>query len=233
MIVAFNKNHILINYMPILEKIKDTLIDSFQKRIEPRQKMMSYYRCAVMEVETKLKILDEVFSLEHERNPIDTIKTRIKSPLSIRKKMQKMKLPNKLKSIEDNINDIAGIRVICPFIDDIYFLVECLVNRDDITLLEKKDYIINPKKNGYRSLHLIVSIPIFLHNEKKDMKVEIQLRTIAMHFWANLEHQLRYKKDLNEKTINKISQELFDCAEASATLDLKMQEIRNHIENNF
>ena len=215
----------------MLDNIKESLVDSFKKRIEPGQKLMSYYRCAVMEVETKFKVLDEVFSFEHERNPIETIKTRIKSRDSIRKKLQKMKLPNDIKSIEDNINDVAGIRVICPFIDDIYFLADCLVKQDDIELLEKKDYIINPKKNGYRSLHLIVAIPIYLHDEKKFMKVEIQLRTIAMDFWANLEHRLRYKKDLNEETTYKISKELAECAKTSALLDVKMQGIRYNIEH--
>lgn len=217
----------------MLNKIKDSLINLVQKRIEPSKKLMSCYRCAIMEVETKFKVLDEVFSLQHERNPIETIKTRIKSFDSIRKKLQKMKLQNSIKSIEDNINDVAGIRVICPFIDDIYFLADCLINQDDITLLEKKDYIANPKGNGYRSLHLIIAIPIFLHNEKKIMKVEIQFRTIAMDFWANLEHRLRYKKDLNKEITNKISKELIECANTSAVLDLKMQEIRNNIENDI
>jgi putative GTP pyrophosphokinase len=125
---------------------------------------------------------------------------------------------------------VAGIRVICPFIDDIYVLTDCLVNQDDVTLLEKRDYIAHPKENGYRGIHLIITIPIYLHNEKKLMKVEIQLRTIAMDFWANLEHRLRYKKDLNEETARKISGELSECAETSAMLDLKMQNIRNNIE---
>ena len=212
------------------EKIEDAFLGRIRRRFEPVQKVMSYYKCAIMEVETKFKVLNEEFSFEHERNPIETIKTRLKTPESIFKKVRKLGLPPKLESIEQNINDIAGIRVICPFIDDIYFLVECFVKQDDITLLEKKDYIANPKENGYRSIHLIVAIPIFLHNEKKLMKVEVQLRTIAMDFWANLEHRLRYKKDIDKKTAEKISADLSECAKTSAMLDKKMQEIRAGIE---
>jgi putative GTP pyrophosphokinase len=213
-----------------IEKIEDTLVNLFQKQAEPGRKLMSYYRCALMAVETKFNILNEEFSLVHERNPIETIKTRIKTLDSIRKKLRKKGFPLNFESIEKNINDVAGIRVICPFIDDIYVLTDCLVNQDDVTLLEKRDYIAHPKENGYRGIHLIIAIPIYLHNEKKLMKVEIQLRTIAMDFWANLEHRLRYKKDLNEETARKISGELSECAETSAMLDLKMQNIRNNIE---
>jgi putative GTP pyrophosphokinase len=214
-----------------IQKIEDTLVKLFQKQTEPAKKLLSYYRCALMAVETKFNILNEEFSLVHERNPIETIKTRIKTPDSIRQKLRKKGLPLNFESIEKNINDIAGLRVICPFIDDIYVLTDCLANQDDVTLLEKKDYIAHPKENGYRGVHLIIEIPIYLHNEKKLMKVEIQLRTIAMDFWANLEHRLRYKKDLSGETAKKISGELTECAETSAMLDLKMQNIRNSIEN--
>jgi putative GTP pyrophosphokinase len=214
-----------------IQKLEDTLVKLFQKQAEPAKKLLSYYRCALMAVETKFNILNEEFSLVHERNPIETIKTRIKTPDSIRKKLRKKGLSLNFESIEKNINDIAGVRVICPFIDDIYVLTGCLVNQDDVTLLEKKDYIARPKENGYRGVHLIIEIPIYLHNEKKLMKVEIQLRTIAMDFWANLEHRLRYKKDLDGAAARKISGELTECAETSAMLDLKMQNIRNSIEN--
>lgn len=195
------------------------------------QELMSRYRCAIMEVETKFRVLNEQFSLLHERNPIESIKTRIKSPESIRRKMEKKGLtPMTLDSIEENLKDIAGIRVICSFIDDIYMLADCLISQDDITLLEYKDYIKNPKENGYRSLHLIVEVPIFLQNEKRNMKVEVQLRTIAMEFWANLEHRLRYKKDLPEDILMATSDELYQCAEISALLDEHMQRIRNTVE---
>ena len=195
------------------------------------QELMSRYRCAIMEVETKFKVLNDQFSLQHERNPIENIKTRIKSPDSIRRKMAKKGLtPMTLASVEENLKDVAGIRVICSFIDDIYMLADCLTSQDDITLIECKDYIENPKENGYRSLHLIVEVPIFLQNEKRNMKVEVQLRTIAMEFWANLEHQLRYKKNLSPEILAKTEARLYECAELSALLDAHMQDIKDTIE---
>jgi putative GTP pyrophosphokinase len=214
-----------------IEQVEDFVVEKVHKRFEPHQKLISYYRCALMEVETKFKVLDEEFSFKHERNPIDNIKSRIKDDESIRRKLRQKRLPVTKKSIERNICDVAGIRIICPFIDDIYMLADCLLRQDDITLLEKSDYIVQPKENGYRSLHLIIETPIFLHDEKRYMKVEVQLRTIAMDFWANLEHRLRYKKDINEETAKKLSVELSDCAEKSAMLDLRMNNIRDSIEN--
>jgi putative GTP pyrophosphokinase len=219
----FIKNH--------LEKLEENFFGRFRKRLEPLQKLMSYYQCALMEIETKFKVLDKEFSFLHERNPIDSIKTRIKDFESIRKKLRKNQYSFSINSIEKNVNDVAGIRIICPFIDDIYMLADCLLSQDDITLLEKKDYIKNPKENGYRSLHLIVEIPIFLHNEKHPVKVEIQLRTIAMEFWANLEHRLRYKKEINKGLAKELAIELTECAEISANLDLRMKNIYYRIEN--
>jgi putative GTP pyrophosphokinase len=143
-----------------------------------------------------------------------------------------LNLPLDINSIENNIYDIAGIRIICPFIDDIYMLADCITRQDDIKLFEKKDYISKPKENGYRSLHLIIEIPIFLQNEKRPVKVEIQFRTIAMEFWANLEHRLRYKKEINKKLLNELSKELSECAEISAMLDSRMKNIHDRIENN-
>ena len=211
-------------------KLEDFFFGRFQKKIEPAQKLMSYYKCALMEVETKFKVLNEEFSFLHELNPIDSIKTRIKSSESIIKKLRQRHLPMSTESIENYIYDVAGIRIICPFIDDIYELVECFISQDDVTLIEKKDYIANPKENGYRSIHLIVEIPIFLQNEKRQVKVEIQLRTIAMEFWANLEHRLRYKKDIDKELANELAIELTDCAETSAMLDLRMQNIYEKID---
>lgn len=158
-------------------------------------RMMSYYRCAMMSVETKLNVLNEEFSLRFDRQPINSIKTRLKNPLSIQEKLIRKNLPLTVESIETNLHDIAGIRVICSFVDDVYAIADTLLKQDDIHLLERKDYITSPKPNGYRSLHLIVEVPIFLEREKRLMKAEIQLRTIAMDSWASLEHQLRYKKD--------------------------------------
>lgn len=210
--------------------LKELSSEEMKEGYDRLQKLMSCYRCAILEVETKFRVLNEQFSLQHERNPIDSIKSRLKSAESIREKLQRRNLPVTISSIEENLNDVAGIRVICSFIDDIYMLADCLVHQDDITLLEEKDYIKKPKENGYRSLHLIVEIPIFLQDEKKNMKVEVQLRTIAMEFWANLEHRMRYKKNLSEELAQKTSRELSECAEASAALDLKMQRIRDTIE---
>jgi putative GTP pyrophosphokinase len=213
-----------------LQNLENGFLGKIHEKIEPVQRLMSYYRCALMEVETKFRVLNEEFSFLHERNPIDSIKTRIKDFESIGKKLRQRRLPITIDSVEKNIHDVAGVRVICPFIDDIYMLADCLLRQDDITLLERKDYIARPKETGYRSLHLIIEIPIFLHDEKRYMKVEIQLRTIAMDFWANLEHRLRYKKDIDEKTAKKISAELIECAETSAMLDLRMKNIRDGIE---
>ena len=213
------------------ELIDENVIDLFQRNMMPINELMSYYRCAIMEVETKFKVLNEQFSLQYDRNPIETIKTRLKSPEGIVKKIKRKDLPFSLQSIEENINDIAGIRVICSFPEDIYLLAECLLKQDDITLIEVKDYIKNPKESGYRSLHLIIEVPIFLENEKKNMKVEVQLRTIAMDFWASLEHKLRYKKDIPQDEEELLRRELLDCAQISADLDLRMEKIKNRIVN--
>ena len=211
------------------ELIDDNIIDLFQRNMMPINQLMSYYRCAIMEVETKFKVLNEQFSLQYDRNPIETIKTRLKSPESIVKKLKKHDYSFSVESIEENIHDIAGIRVICSFPEDIYLLSECLLQQDDITLVEIKDYIKNPKESGYRSLHLIIEIPIFLENEKKNMKVEVQLRTIAMDFWASLEHKLRYKKNIPGEEAELLANELMECAKISADLDNRMEKIKNRI----
>lgn len=194
----------------------------------PYRKLMAYYTCAMMEVETKLNVLNEEFSLQYDRNPISSIKTRLKSFDSIIEKLQRKGLPmDDFDVIEQSLNDIAGVRVICSFPEDVYMLAEALLKQDDIRLLERKDYIASPKANGYRSLHLIVQVPIFLAQEKRLMKVEVQLRTIAMDFWASLEHQLKYKKEL--ENTEELTRELLECAEVSAALDAKMEEIRKRI----
>ena len=218
----------------IQQKIKEKLLsDEFmeimKKNTEPMNTLLAYYRCAIMEVETKFNVLNEQFSLEYDRNPIESIKSRIKSMESLAKKVRSKNIPITVHAIEENIHDVAGIRVICSFPEDIYMLADCLLQQDDITLIERKDYIQNPKPSGYRSLHLIVSGPIFLKNEKRNMKVEVQLRTIAMDFWASLEHKLRYKKNIPAQVADELAKELKDCAEQSASLDRKMQEIRNKL----
>ena len=213
------------------EKImNEEILEIIQKNMMPMNELMAYYRCAIMEVETKFNVLNEEFSLQYDRNPIENIKSRLKSTDGIIRKLNRKELPLSLESIEENINDVAGVRVICSFPEDIYMLADCLLSQDDIKLIEKKDYIKNPKESGYRSLHLIIEVPIFLKNEKKSMKVEVQLRTIAMDFWASLEHKLRYKKNIDPEEAEVISKELIECSELSASLDKRMEEIRNRIE---
>lgn len=210
--------------------VNDNFLDLVHKNMMPMNELMAYYRCAIMEVETKFNVLNEEFSLQYDRNPIESIKSRLKSKEGIAKKLKKKGLPFEVQAIQENIKDVAGIRVICSFPEDIYMLADCLLSQDDITLIEEKDYIKNPKKSGYRSLHLIVEVPIFLKNEKRYIKVEVQLRTIAMDFWASLEHKLRYKKNIDSKQAGLLEQELVECAEISAALDKRMEEIRNRIE---
>ncbi|MBQ8741463.1 MAG: GTP pyrophosphokinase family protein [Clostridia bacterium] len=214
----------------IVRFFKENSLAEMKESLEKLKSLMSCYQCALLEVETKFRVLNEQFSLQHERNPIEMIKTRIKSPESIQEKLVRRSLPMNINSIESEIYDIAGIRVICSFIDDIYMLADCLLSQDDITLIARKDYIKNPKENGYRSLHLVVEVPIFLQNEKRLMKVEVQLRTIAMEFWANLEHKLRYKKNLPDDILSLTASELSQCADMSAELDIKMQNVKNIIE---
>lgn len=204
---------------------KDTDVEELSERMLAFNTLMAYYRCAMMEVETKLNVLNEEFSLHYDRNPINGMKSRLKSLFSIREKLLGRGLQLSVESIEENLNDIAGVRVVCSFTDDVYTLRDALLKQDDITLICEKDYIKNPKPNGYRSLHLIISVPIFLEHEKKSMKVEIQLRTIAMDTWASLEHQLRYKKDIEFS--EEMAQELLHCANISAELDSRMDALRN------
>ena len=220
-------------FQNLQERMRNALADhsirAFQELSSSTRDLMSCYRCAIMEIETKFRVLNERFSLQHDRNPIDSIQSRLKSPDSILDKMLRKKLPFTLEAIENNIFDIAGIRVVCSFVDDIYMLADCLLQQDDITLIDRKDYIKNPKKNGYRSLHLIIEVPIFLQNTKKLVYVEVQFRTIAMDFWASLEHKLQYKKNIPESQAKFLKDELYDCAQQSAALDKRMQNIRNVI----
>ncbi len=212
--------------------LSDEFRNKMQENFLPMERLMAYYRCALMEVETKFRVLNEQFSLQYDRNPIESIKTRVKSMDSILEKIKRKNIPFSLESIEANLYDIAGVRVVCSFPEDIYLLADCLLSQDDITLIERKDYIKNPKPSGYRSLHLIIEVPIFLENEKRPMKVEVQFRTIAMDFWASLEHKLRYKKNIPESEAEELAKELTECAKASAELDTKMEEIRDRIEKN-
>lgn len=198
------------------------------EQTRPFTELMMRYKCAMLEVKTKLDVLNTQLSLENDRNPFESINCRLKTVPSIIEKLNRKGFELSAASIEKNLNDVAGIRVICSFPDDIYVLADKLCSQDDIRLIEKKDYIKNPKPNGYRSLHLILEIPIFLMTEKKFMRVEVQFRTIAMDFWASLEHKLKYKKDI-KSDVNEISRELRECAEEISRLDNKMQEIHRKI----
>ena len=209
----------------LMERLSKSEITTWLKNYaKPYQELMAYYRCALMEVETKFNVLNEELSLVYDRNPIETIKSRIKSPESIIDKVMRKGIPLTVDSIEKNISDIAGIRVICAFPNDIYMLSEALLRQDDVRLITRKDYIRQPKDNGYRSLHLIIETPIFLHNQTRLMKVEVQLRTISMDWWASLEHKIRYKKNLPE--MDYVERELYECAEISAQLDARMEKLQ-------
>ncbi len=196
---------------------------------QPFLELIMHNECALKEIETKLNVLNDEFSLRHNYNPIESIKTRVKDPISIVEKMKRKGISPTIENIENTLNDIAGIRVICSFPQDIYALAQLLIEQDDVTLIRKKDYIANPKPNGYRSLHLIIGIPIFLSHGKKFMKVEAQFRTIAMDFWASLDHKMRYKQDIEHA--DEIARELKLCAEAINSIDYRMQDIRNRIEH--
>lgn len=205
----------------------------FMKRAEESKKfaeLMMMYRCAIREVQTKLENLNDEFRTSHQRNPIESIKTRIKSPTSIYQKLERRGHPLTLQSIADNLNDVAGVRVVCPFISDIYDVAQMLVSQDDIEVMEVKDYIKNPKGNGYRSLHYVLIIPIFLSTGKEYMKVEVQIRTIAMNFWASLEHQMHYKQ-FGTDEMPEIVGELTKCAENIYSTDMRMQELREDISH--
>lgn len=202
-----------------------------QDRVYPFKELMAYYKCAMMEVATKFNVLNEELSLQYDRNPIESIKTRLKSPESIGEKLKRKGaiFPLTVENIEESLSDIAGVRVICSYPSDIYALSEAFLRQDDITLLERKDYIANPKPNGYRSLHLIVQVPIFLYNRKKLMKVEVQFRTISMDWWASLEHKIRYKKDIDPQAVAEIEQELKACAQMGAELDQRMEALQRRV----
>ncbi len=192
------------------------------------QQLMMMYSCAIREVRTKLEVLNDDLAVRNQRNPIQMIKYRLKRPASIRDKLSKRGCPITVQSIKDNLDDVAGVRVICSFVDDIYEVAEMLAHQDDINVLMVKDYIKSPKVNGYRSYHMIIEVPVFFTDGKKIVRVEIQIRTIAMDFWASLDHQIEYKKDLEDS--EEIVEELMECAEVIAQTDQKMLSIRRKID---
>ncbi|MCI1305858.1 MAG: GTP pyrophosphokinase family protein [Lachnospiraceae bacterium] len=220
----------MMNEREILSQIQALNIDQVEEFNDFRaeyETLMMEYRCAIMEVETKLNVLNSEFAMSHNRNPIQTIKSRLKQPKSLLAKLKRKHLNVTMKDIEENISDIAGVRIICSFPEDIYAIADLLLHQDDIRMIEIKDYIKHPKESGYRSLHLIVEVPIFLSTGKKMRKVEIQCRTIAMDFWASVEHQLKYNKNL--KNTEQITRELKECADIITSVDFRMQELRGKI----
>lgn len=192
--------------------------------VDSWETMMLLYKSALMEVGTKLEILNEEFKHIHQYNPIEHIKQRIKSPESIVKKLKKRGLDSTIENMREFINDIAGIRVICSFTSDIYRIAEMIRNQNDIKVISVKDYIISPKESGYKSFHMIVSVPIYLSDSVVDTKVEIQIRTVAMDFWASLEHKVNYKldQDDSDEEIKNIRRRLYDCAQMVSVLDDEM-----------
>ena len=217
-------NKKIINHVNIPEGYKD-----FFRNMEKFRDLMLMYNCAIKEIQTKFEILNDELSVCKNRNPIEFIKSRIKKPESIYEKLNRKNLELTEEAITEHMNDIAGVRVVCSFVDDIYEVAEMLARQDDITVITVKDYIKNPKPNGYRSFHMIVSVPVFFSDRSYPVKVEVQLRTIAMDFWASLEHKMKYKKNVENAT--EISRRLKECAEVIAGTDFEMQEIHKDIEN--
>ena len=229
-----NKKIPISNHPTSLEKqwINAISPEDFIRNNSNFNTLMMKYRCAALELQTKLEVLNAEFSVAHKRNPISTIKSRIKTPASIYEKLRRKNFPFTEESIVSNLDDVAGVRVICPFISDIYAIASLIEAQDDITVIKIKDYIKVPKDNGYRSLHMIVEVPVFFSKGKEQMRAEIQIRTIAMDFWASLDHQLHYKKNLEEvKDLASIEAELRKAADIVSLTDQHMEEIKVMIGN--
>lgn len=202
--------------------------DLVEEKIEEMNETLLIYRSAIKEVKTKLDILDDELKIRRKRNPIEYMKSRVKTPSSIMDKLQRKGFEMSIESAKKNLNDIAGIRVICSFVGDIYDIAKMLTRQDDIILIEEKDYIKNPKSNGYRSLHLVIEVPIFFSDHVEPVRVEVQIRTIAMDFWASLEHKLYYKTS-GESPVH-ITRDLKECADLIASTDMRMQDIQREVE---
>lgn len=193
------------------------------------QELLMRYTCAMKEIRTKFEVLNTEYNVRFRRNPIVSINTRLKQTASIVGKLERLGLEFSPEAVEQHLNDVAGVRVICSYLDDVYNIAQALTKQDDIRLLRIKDYIKAPKENGYRSLHLIVSVPVFFAEMPRDIKVEVQIRTVAMDYWAELEHQLRYKQEIPNE--DEIVRELTECAKKTAEIDAQMLAIRKKIEN--
>lgn len=210
----------------IMEKLKIFMMNS-----QPFQEMMMMYKCAIREVRTKAEVLNDEMSVRYHRNPISSISSRVKKPESIAQKLYKKGLPFTVEAIMSNLSDVAGVRIICEFVDDIYQIAAMLAMQDDLKLIKIKDYIKYPKPNGYRSYHMIVEIPVFFSKGKTPMRVEIQIRTMAMDFWASLDHELKYKKNIDSDDEEMIAAELLACADRIAETDTIMQQIRMKLDS--
>ncbi len=202
--------------------------EEFQQMMNDFFAIQCRYSAAMKEVQTKLEILDDEFQIKHKRNPIHHIESRLKSPQSMMEKLSRKNFTVSMQSAVENLRDIAGIRVICSYVQDVYTVARLLTSQDDVVLVEMRDYIREPKANGYRSLHLIVEIPVFLQDGRVMIPVEVQLRTIAMDFWASLEHAMRYKA--NGRVPEDICAELQEVGHDIAVLDRKMQSIHDRID---
>ena len=190
---------------------------------------MQIYRASIKEIITKFEILDDEFKTKYDYNPIHHIESRLKSPESIFDKLLRKNLEPSVDVIKSELKDIAGVRVICNYKDDIEHIANLLIRQEDITLIRKRDYITNPKPSGYQSLHLIVEVPIFLIQETVPTPVEIQIRTIAMDFWASLEHKLKYK--MKDEIPKELKQKLYECAMTVSKIDDEMQEIHINLKD--
>lgn len=215
-----------MDILDLAQMAPESVFDEARKILETLvgyKELRMMYACALKEVRTKFEVLDVEFNVRYSRNPINAIHTRLKSNQSILEKMQRRRIPFSLENLEARIQDVAGVRVICSYVDDIYRLSEALLRQDDVKLIAQKDYIQQPKPNGYRSLHLIVRVPVFFADQRRDLPVEVQIRTIAMDFWASLEHQLKYKAAT--QVPDDVREELYQCAIAIADIDERMQNI--------
>ena len=227
-----NNNLALLGPIPEGNLTQDMLLEHAKNMLDSMldfKELLLGYNCAIKEIKTKFDVLNTEFEVRYRRNPISSIHTRLKSQTSIMEKLGRLGLEMTRDNIEQNLHDIAGIRVICSYVDDIYSIADAFIRQADITLISRKDYIKNPKPNGYRSLHLIVSVPIFFSNEVKNVHAEIQIRTIAMDFWASLEHQIKYKQNVRNAADN--AEQLRKCEEVIAATDNMMKNIRTKIDS--
>ena len=191
------------------------------------QSVMMRYHCAILEMRTKLEVLSRDMSVRYRRNPIEFIESRLKKPSSIARKLEKMGYEVTVQNMTEHLSDIAGIRVLCAYIDDIYEIARMLAHQKDVEIITVKDYIKHPKDNGYRSYHMIVEIPVYFSDAVRPVRCEIQIRTIAMDFWATLDHDMQYKKQVEDA--EQIMQELKDCADIIHQTDEKMMRLRERI----